>query len=447
MKKSFIKRRFLCKIVKISLSQIALILLFSSITLAMPVRAQEILDTKVSLALNNVSLENSLIELEKSAQIKFSYNSRALKLSQKVSVVANKEALSSVLDRLLKPLNIQYFQVSNRIVLRKNDERSLTINSEREPSMNLNGNALADITVKGTVTDEKGDKLPGVSIAVKGSTRGTNTNQEGKFSINVADEKAVLIFSFVGYLSQEVSVNNRNSIQVSLKLDNKALDEVVVVGYGTANKKDLTGAVAKANVADMQKAPVRSFEEALGGRVAGVQVTGADGQPGGNINIVIRGNNSVSQDNSPLYVIDGFPIERPDNNFINPSEIESMEVLKDASATAIYGARGANGVIIITTKKGKEGPAIVNYEAYYGSQTITNKIPMLSPYEFVKLQLDMNLTGATNTYLKNDLTLEDYKNVKPVNMQDLVFLPKCANAKSFFKCKWWYKNNTLLFVG
>jgi hypothetical protein len=192
--------------VKISLTQLAIVLLFSSIAFALPVKAQEILDTKVSLTLNNVSLENSLVELEKTAQVKFSYNSRALKLSQKVNVIANNEALSIVLTRLLKPLNIQYFQVSNRIVLRKNEERIIGVNSEIESAINVDNNALADITVKGTIIDEKGEKLPGVNISVKGSTRGTSTNSNGEYSIAIPDNNAVLIFSFVGYESQEVLV-------------------------------------------------------------------------------------------------------------------------------------------------------------------------------------------------------------------------------------------------
>ncbi len=406
MKKSFIKRRFLYKIVKISLSQITLILLFSSITLAMPVRAQEILDTKVSLALNNVSLENSLIELEKSAQIKFSYNSRALKLSQKVSLVANKEALSSVLDKLLKPLNIQYFQVSNRIVLRQNDERSLTINSERDPSMNLNGNALADITVKGTVTDEKGDKLPGVSIAIKGTTRGTNTNQYGEFSINVADEKAVLIFSFVGYLSQEVSVNNRNSIQVSLRLDNKALDEVVVVGYGTVKKTDITGSLVSLSSKDFNPGMQTSVDQMIQGRAAGVQITQASSEPGGGVSIRIRGSASLTANNEPLYVVDGFPIDNspaspaqvrggnevPRNplNSLNPGDIESIEILKDASATAIYGSRGANGVILITTKKGRKGAISVEYSGNFSNQEVAKRLDVLSAPEYMTFLNELN---------------------------------------------------------
>ena len=355
MKKSFIKRRFLCKIVKISLSQIALILLFSSITLAMPVRAQEILDTKVSVTLSNVSLENSLTELEKSAQIKFSYNSRALKLSQKVSIVANKEALSSVLDRLLKPLNIQYFQVSNRIVLRKNDEQSLTINSENDPSMNLNSNALPEITVKGTVTDEKGEKLPGVSIVVKGTTRGTNTNQDGEFSITVANEKAILVFSFVGNESQEVRVNNQTIISVVLKTDNKSLDEVIVTAFGIKrDQKALGYSSQKVNGDQLSSVGNTNIQNSLQGKAAGVQVRLSSGMPGRPAQVNIRGSRSITGSNEPLYVIDGLPVAAGSRTIdFNPSDIESMDILKGPAAAALYGVRASNGVIVITTKSGK----------------------------------------------------------------------------------------------
>lgn len=421
MKKKLFNHGLWLKIMKLSIIQLVLAVCFVGLCYSRDVNAQEIFETRISIRLEDKSLKTILSKLEKEAKVKFMYSAEVIQSERIASLNVKNQPLGEVLETFFNPLNISYRSTDNGILLIPKAIKLGLIQGIDQPKNEMV--VPSDITVKGIVTDEKGEKLSGVSITLKGTTRGSTSNNSGEFSIVVPNDKAILIFSYVGYNPQEQTVGKRTIIEVSLRIDNKTLNEVVVVGYGQVNRKDLTGSVAKANVTDMQKAPVRSFEEALGGRVAGVQVTGADGQPGGNINIVIRGNNSVSQDNSPLYVIDGFPIERPDNNFINPSEIESMEILKDASATAIYGARGANGVIIITTKKGKEGPAIVNYEAYYGSQTITKKIPMLSPYEFVKLQLDINPTGATNTYLKNDLTLEGYKNVKPVNMQDLVFLP------------------------
>ncbi len=278
-----------------------------------------------------------------------------------------------------------------------------------------------DRVVRGKVTDEKGDVLPGVNIILKGTQSGTVSNAEGAYEIQVPGDNAILIFSFVGYLSQEVTAGQRTSLDISLKTDEKALEEVVVVGYGEVNRRDLTGSVGSANVTDMLKAPVASFDEALAGRVAGVQVTSNDGQPGSLPNIVIRGANSLTQDNSPLYVVDGFPIEGNDNSAINPADIESIDILKDASATAIYGARGANGVIMITTKRGKAGAPVVAYDGYYGFQKDVRRLEPMDPYEFVKLQYDRDAWNTNQAYLEGrEKTLEDYKSMEGVNWYEKI---------------------------
>ena len=267
------------------------------------------------------------------------------------------------------------------------------------------GTTFPDIMISGKVTDEKGSPLAGVTIVVKETKKGTTTNAEGKFQVGVADNNAVLVFSFVGFKTQEIKVGVRTAIEIKLASSESSLDEVVVIGYGTANKKDLTGSVGTVNVADMTLAPVKSFDEALAGRVAGVQVTSNDGQPGSLPNIVIRGANSLTQDNTPLYVIDGFPIESNNNNTINPADIESINILKDASATAIYGSRGANGVILITTKRGKAGAPVINYNGSFGFLDDTRRLKLLSPYEFVKLQLETN-EGIAAYLTTPDKTLE-----------------------------------------
>lgn len=274
----------------------------------------------------------------------------------------------------------------------------------------------------GKVTDEGGSVLKGVSVSLKNSNTATQTDAFGVFSINIS-EKAnnILVFSNVGFAKKEVFVKGQLQLTVVLEILAKDGEEVVVVGYGTQKKKDLTGAVAKVNIAELQKAPVRSFEEALGGRVAGVQVTSTDGQPGSPIAIVIRGNNSVTQDNSPLYVVDGFPLENPNNNAINPSDIESIEVLKDASASAIYGARAANGVILITTKKGKAGKTEFNFNSFFGMQNIINKIDVLSPYEFLKYNFELDSTTTKAQYYLNGRDLKSYDGAQGIDWQDQVF--------------------------
>lgn len=274
--------------------------------------------------------------------------------------------------------------------------------------------------ITGSVKDVDGRLLPGVSVSVKENGVTTQTDTTGHFTLN-AEMGNTLVFSSIGHEPYLVTVDNRTDYRIVLKGRVKELDDVIVIGYGTQRKRDVTGAVDKVNVKDMQKAPVRSFEEALAGRVAGVQVNSSDGQPGSGINVTVRGYNSVTQNNGPLYVIDGFPIESPNNNIINPDDIESMEVLKDASATAIYGARGANGVILITTKKGKEGPAVVNFSTSYGIQKIIKRADMMGPYDFVKYQLEVDSIGAKLAYLQNGRTLDYYKTEPGLDWQSKVF--------------------------
>lgn len=281
--------------------------------------------------------------------------------------------------------------------------------------------AQTGLAVKGTVSDEKGTPLPGVSVRIKDTTTGTATNSDGTYLIQVPNENAVLIFSYIGYTSQQKVAGTSGNVNINLEEEVAALNEVVVVGYGTVKRSDVTGSVAQVEMKDFEKAPVRALDEALAGRVAGVTVSGNDGQPGQSNNIVIRGANSVTQSNAPLYVVDGFPLEATDLNSISPSDIESIDILKDASATAIYGSRGANGVIIVTTKKGKKGAPVLSFNTYYGLQQITQRQELLSPYEFVRLQLELNPTGASGIYLKDGRTLDSYRSATGSNLQEKLY--------------------------
>lgn len=274
-------------------------------------------------------------------------------------------------------------------------------------------------TITGTVL-ESGLPLPGVTVRVKGSSRGSTTLANGKYSIQAASTET-LVFAFLGMETRELVVGNRTTIDVTLLASSSSLSEVVVIGYGTVAKPDLTGSVGVVPIDDMMKAPVGTFAEALAGRVAGVRVNAADGQPGGGINIVIRGAGSLTQSTSPLYVIDGFPVEDPDPASINPEEIESMTILKDASSTAIYGSRAANGVILIQTKRGKVGKSTVNFSSSYGIQSVPTPMELMSPYEFIKYQEELNPSSATTrAFFANGKTLEDYRGVEGINFQDYV---------------------------
>lgn len=286
--------------------------------------------------------------------------------------------------------------------------------------------AMAQVLVKGTVIDKTGESVIGASIQVKGTTQGTITDIDGKFSLGVPDKKSVIVISFIGYATKELQVDPSKPMSIVLEEDTKVLDEVVVVGYQEVRKKDLTGSVAKADMNELLNTPVGSFDQTLGGRIAGVNVSSGEGTPGGTMNIVIRGNNSLTQDNSPLYVIDGFPVEDAAiASTINPSDIESLDILKDASATALYGARGANGVVIITTKKGKVGKAQITYDGSVTMQHVTRTIPMMDAYEFVKLQAETypaSIANSTGGYLMEyqgkQWTLEDYRDIFQYDWQD-----------------------------
>lgn len=272
--------------------------------------------------------------------------------------------------------------------------------------------------VNGIISDKEGEPLTGVVISVKNANTHTISDLDGKYEI-AAKGSSVLQFSYLGFEKQEIAVKNRSRIDVVLKEELTQLDEVVVIGYGVARKKDLTGAVSQLNVSDIDNTSVKSIDEALGGRIAGVQVVSTEGQPGSGIDIVIRGGNSITQDNSPLYVIDGFAIEDPDPAILDPADIESMDVLKDASATAIYGSRGANGVIIINTKRGQKAKPRISYKGYFGVQDAYKRMDVLNPYDYVLLmnELDPDYGGR---YFQDGKTQETYRNVKGVDWQDKI---------------------------
>jgi len=276
-------------------------------------------------------------------------------------------------------------------------------------SMNLNAVAASKLT--GTVTDENGAGMPGVTIAKKGTSSGANSDVNGKYSIDV-NPGDVLVYSFVGYKSQEVKITNQSVLNIQLAVDAKSLEEIVVTGYGNQKKKDFLGSSASIKSATIQEMPVVSVESAMQGRMTGVQVQQSSGQPGAGISIRVRGVTSIAGGNEPLFVIDGVPQYNNDNRAMNgmssfnASDIESIEVLKDASATAIYGSRGANGVVQITTKSGKAGVSRVTYESTYTNQIIQRKLNLMNGVQmldFIKkyyansnLALPAEVTNATN---------------------------------------------------
>ncbi len=265
-------------------------------------------------------------------------------------------------------------------------------------------------TVTGVISDKNGEPLPGVNVIIKGTTLGVVSDLNGKFSIKVTDPEAVLVFRYVGYETQEVKVGDLTSINVTMNEEVKELDQVVVIGYGKVKKSDLTGAVASVSASSFQGVVTTNLNQALQGRAAGVNVISNTGMPGGSVTIQVRGMSSVNG-GSPLVVIDGIP--GGDINSLNPADIESVEILKDAASQAIYGANGGNGVIIVTTKKGKEGKVQTTFNASYGWQNAASKMEMMSNKDYVLLQAEL---GNWNYYRSNpdDIPYYDYN--------DLLFL-------------------------
>ena len=285
------------------------------------------------------------------------------------------------------------------------------------------------VTVKGTVLDENKEALIGATIQVKGENNGVAADLDGNFTLKVK-KNATLVVSYIGYLTQEVRLQGKTQITVQLTPDSKTLDEVIVVGYGTMKKSDLTGSVASVASKDIEGFQTSSVAGALGGQIAGVQITSTDGTPGAGFNISIRGVGTLTGDASPLYIVDGFEVS--DIDYLSNSDIESIEVLKDASSSAIYGARAANGVVLITTKSGKAGKTTISYNGSATYRKISKTLDLLSPYEFVKLQGEVN-EAYSSTYFKaeNDAdgnpykyqTLDDYIGVTGVDWQGETFNP------------------------
>lgn len=301
--------------------------------------AQDISQT-MSMNLQNVTLKEFFKNLE--AQTSFSVVYRDIILSENPDVVvsASNRPLKDILSQVLEKHGLSY-KVSNKTIVIVKAEAQAPVKQRKTKK------------ISGVITDETGLPVAGANIVVKGTTNGTISDMDGNFSLEAAPGE-MLEISYIGFLPMEVKIDNKNTFDILMKEDAQGLDEVVVIGYGTVKKRDLTGAVASVNAAKISAVPTSTASEALQGRIPGVVVSNANWSPGSTPNVMIRGKRSITASNDPLYVIDGVPVTGGIGE-ISPSDIESMEVLKDASATAIYGARGANGVILITTKQGKSG--------------------------------------------------------------------------------------------
>src|SRR6218665_73772 len=338
---------------------------FSAALMAEHVFSQDFEKCHVTITVKKKTITDIFKLIENQTVYKFSYDKQVESI-EGITIHAENTSLLKVLQQLEQQASIVYKQFNNMIVVVSGSEKSVghKISAVEIPAAESNclANAFrlrfAVLPVKGRVTDENGQPLPGVNILEKGTTNGTVT--DGNFSINVADNNAVLAISSISYISQEVKVGDQAIINIAMLPDVKNLEEVVVVGYGTQKKKEITGSIVTVGSDHIETRPISTFENALQGRVPGLDVITRDATPGAASTLVLRGIGSMSAGYSPLFVVDGFPTDQQTAPSINPSYIKSIDVLKDASATAIYGSRGSNGVIITTTKSAKEGRAQMN---------------------------------------------------------------------------------------
>lgn len=333
-------------------------------------------DARLSLELADVTVQNVLDEIESQSEFFFLLNKKLVDVNRKVDVSVSDLDINNTLAQIFQGEDIDYMIIDRQIVLSTPDHLSKA--------------KLQPRTITGMVTDQDGLPILGATVSVKGTSLGTISDENGRYTLPDVPENATIVFSFVGMSTLEIAVGNQTSINVTLEVDAIGIEEVIAIGYGTVKKSDLTGAVTTIAAEDMTLGgTITDAARAIQGRVAGVVVQSNSSEPGGSISVRIRGSNSISSSNEPLYVIDGFPTSFEAGVNIEPNDIESMQILKDASATAIYGARGANGVILITTKRGRQKGANVTYSGYGGIQNLAHSFENISGKEYMNLANDL----------------------------------------------------------
>jgi len=351
--------------------------------------------TRISLEMNDVKLSEVLNRIENLSEFKFFVDTKKIDIKRVVGIKADKERISDILDKLFLGTNITYEVLKKQILLKEVVVKTSSLISTA-PGQGIAETKKLQQPVTGTIKDDQGVPLSGANILEKGTTNGTQADFDGNFSIVLNDPNAVLVVSYLGFATQQVGVNGRSVVNIALKEDAAGLEEVVVVGYGSVKKSDLTGSVSSVNSEDLVAFPVVDAAQALQGRAAGVTVQSTNGAPGEGYKVQIRGNTSINAGNDPLIVVDGLigGVMPP------PEDIKSVEILKDASSTAIYGARGANGVIIVSTKRGTKGKAQFSFSSSYSSQKEINRLDLLDADQFTDLIQEIDpsftpeLTGA-----------------------------------------------------
>ncbi|UZR96266.1 SusC/RagA family TonB-linked outer membrane protein [Chondrinema litorale] len=406
--------------------------LFCSLLLAKETNAQKVSMEEIYITANlkDATIKDAFDLISLKTPFKFAYELTNADLKEKVDLQRlnsnyHKETLANLLRDISKTSNLKFKRINNNIFVSAKEAFADPI----EEIISLNS-----FQVKGVVTSsDDGEPLPGVSILIKGTQTGTTTNLNGEYTLDV-NEGDILLFSFIGYQTQEATIGSKTTLNIALEFDQEQLEEVIVIGYGTVKKSDLTGSVSALKSEDLNPGANASVDQMMQGRAAGVQISQSSSEPGGGLSIRIRGSSSINAGNEPLYVIDGFPIDNSSNlsgsglssdpnnvgaaqaigsnlspknplNSLNPNDIESIEILKDASATAIYGSRGANGVVLITTKKGSNDKLTVSYNTYFGTQSVAKQIDVMDAEQYMNFINDISADrGNSEVFSTSDIS-------------------------------------------
>ncbi len=359
---------------------------------------------KVSITVKDGSLHDVFKKLRKQTGYNFLYDSDMLNDAKPVDLSFINTPLDQVLKACFDGQPLTYIISNNTVIIRL------------KPVAPKKDDVMRDLTISGKIVDSKGNSLPGVSIHIKGTTQGTVSDANGSFTIKVADDKAILIFSFIGFTTQEIPISGNHQINVVLLEQPSSLNEVVVVGYGTQRKGDVNGAISSVSGDVLKDQPGANFESSLEGKTAGVQIIQNSGQPGATAQVRIRGFTSINN-SDPLYVIDGVPLASNDVNIIDPANIASIDILKDASAQAIYGSRGANGVILVKTKKGSKDHPEISFSTYQGMSQIRKTLDMVSSANYVLLNDEAYKNAGQSTPFLNPPS----SYTSTTNWQDAIF--------------------------
>lgn len=321
--------------------------------------------TQLSMRMKGATVKEVLLEIEDQSEFYFLYNNELIDITRTVDISVKNKKVDDVLARLFDK-----------------DEVNVTINDRHIVLTPVDEIVQQQKSISGKITDESGQPLPGVTVLIKGTTNGTVTSSDGNYSLNNIPDQATLVFSFVGMRTLEITVGNQTFINITMEVDAIGIEEVVAIGYGTQSRRKVTSSISSVRDEKLNQVPSSSVATTLKGKVSGVRIYNTSGAPGSDAQITVRGGSSINKSNNPLVIIDGLPGSLND---VNSMDVESIQILKDAASTAIYGARGSNGIIIVTTKIGKQGAAKINVDFSYGLQSSSKKIDYLSTRQFLEV--------------------------------------------------------------